>query len=102
MNNKYLYGSVPAEVDSAAGVKGMIIRSFDGTFTFRVYRDPEHFTDYEIRHDDVSVTIDVDALAAFYKIGDHNILDHSPTVLGLKKIGSGSADGEKRGRKKKV
>ena len=102
MNNKYLYGSVPAEVDSAAGVQGMIIRSFDGSFMFRVYRDSEHFTDYEIRHDDLSVTIDADALAAFYKVGEHNILDHSPTVLGLKKIGSGSTDGEKRGRRKKV
>ena len=100
MNKKYLYGSVPAEVDSAAGVQGMIIRSFDGSFMFRVYRDPEHFTDYEIRHDDLSVTIDADALAAFYKVGEHNILDHSPPVLGLKKIGNGSADGEKRSSKK--
>ena len=102
MSKKYLYGNVPVEVDSAAGAQGMIIRSFDGTFTFRVYRDPERFTDYEIRHDDLSVTIDADALAAFYKVGKRNILDHSPTVLGLKKIGSGSTDGEKRGRKKKV
>ena len=102
MKNKYLYGNVSAEVDSAAGVQGMIIRTFDGSFMFRVYRDPEHFTDYEIRHDDLSVTIDADALAAFYKIGEHNILDHSPRVLGLKKIGSGSADSEKRRRRKKM
>ena len=102
MNNKYLYGNVPAEVDSAEGAQGMIIRSFDGSFMFRVYRDPEHFTDYEIRHDDLSVTIDADALEAFYKVGERNILDHSPPVLGLKKIGSGSTDGEKRGQRKKV
>ena len=102
MNNKYLYGSVPAEVDSAAGVQGMIIRTLDGALMFRVYRDPEHFTDYEIRHDDLSVTIDADALAAFYKVGERNILDHSPPVLGLKKFGSGSADGEKGRRRKKV
>ncbi len=74
----------------------MIIRTFDGSFMFRVYRDPEHFTDYEIRHDDLSVTIDADALAAFYKIGERNILDHSPPVLGLKKIGNQRAEGEKR------
>jgi hypothetical protein len=97
MNNKYLYGSVPAEVDSAAGVQGMIIRTFDGALMFRVYRDPEHFTDYEIRHDDLSVTIDADALAAFYKVGERNILDHTPPVLGLKMIGSGSEDGGNRG-----
>ena len=102
MNNKYLYGSEPAEVDSAAGVQGMIIRSFDGNLMFRVYRDPEHFTDYEIRHDDLSVTIDADALAAFYKIGGRNILDHIPQVLGLEKIGSASAESKKRRRRKKV
>lgn len=102
MNNKYLYGGEPAEVDSAAGVQGMIIRSFDGNFMFRVYRDPEHFTDYEIRHDDLSVTMDADALAAFYKVGERNILDHSPPVLGLKKIGSGSAEGKQRRRRKKA
>ena len=51
---------------------------------FRVYRDREHFTDHEIRHDDLSITIDADALAAFYKVGERRILDHSPQVLGLK------------------
>ena len=66
----------------------MIIRALDGTLMFRVYRDPERFTDYEIRHDDPSVTIDVDGLAAFYKVGERNIFDHSPPVLSLKKIGS--------------
>ncbi len=69
-----------------AGVKGTLIRSFDGEITFRVYHDNERFTDYEIRHDDLSVTIDEDALAAFYKTGKRNILDHSPQVLGLKRL----------------
>ena len=93
MSGKYLYGKIPAEVKPAAGVKGMIIRALDGAMMFRVYHDHERFTDYEIRHDDLSVTIDNDELAAFYKAsprgggdGDRYILDHSPEVLGLKKI----------------
>jgi hypothetical protein len=86
MSGKYLYGELPAEVESAAGVKGVLIRTFDGAVTFRVYHDREHFTDYEVRHDDLSVTIDAEELAAFYKVGERDILDHSPQVLGLKKI----------------
>lgn len=92
MKDKYLYGGQPAEVEPAAGVEGTIIRTFDGAMMFRVHHDGEHLTDYEIRHDDLSVTIDKDALAAFYKAcprvdgdGEHKILDHSPQVLGLKK-----------------
>ena len=86
MNDKYLYGGVPAEVQSAAGIKGTIIRTADGTLTFRVYHGAGQFTDYEVRHDDLSVTLDTDAMAAFYRVGDRDVLDHSPDVLGLKKI----------------
>lgn len=86
MKHKYLYGEQPAEAQPAAGIKGVLIQTLDGGVTFRVYHNHEHFTDYEIRHDDLSVTIDKDALAAFYKVGEHNILDHSPRVLGLKRI----------------
>lgn len=86
MNEKYLYGKAPAEVKPAAGVKGVLIRALDGALMFRVYHDREQFTDYEIRHDDLSVTIDKDELATFYKVGEEHILDHSPEVLGLKKI----------------
>lgn len=86
MNDKYLYGEIPAEVKPAAGVRGVLIRALNGTMMFRVYHDRERFTDYEIRHDDLNVTIDKDELAAFYKVGEHDILDHSPQVLGLKKI----------------
>jgi len=83
MNEKYLYGKAPAEAKPAAGVKGVIIRAFNGTLMFRVYHDRNRFTDYEIRHDDLNVTIDEDALAAFYKVGEDYLLDHSPAVLGL-------------------
>ena len=86
MNHKYLYGNRPARIEPASGVKGTLIRSFDGEILFRVYHDKESFTDYELRHDDLSVTIDEDELAAFYVTDEYAILDHNPQVLGLRKI----------------
>ena len=47
------------------GVKGVLIRTLDGVMMFRVYHDTERVTDYEIKHDDLSVIIDTEALAAF-------------------------------------
>lgn len=86
MKEKYLYGKHPAEVTPADGVTGTLIRTFDGSYVFRVYRDQNTFTDYEIRHDDLTVTINTNAMAAFYKIGKDFVLDHSPEVLGLEKV----------------
>jgi hypothetical protein len=83
---RYLYGGAPADVTAAAGTNGVILRSRDGRWMFRVYGDAGAFVDYEIRHDDLSVTIAADELASFYKIGDERILDHSPRVLGLEKV----------------
>ncbi len=88
-SDRYLYGGRPAEVLSATGVKGVLIRTLDGVMMFRVYHDRGRFTDYEIRHDDLAVTIDADALAAFYKVEGRDVLDHSPEVLGLKTLRAG-------------
>lgn len=66
----------------AAGTKGVVLRTHDGRSLFRVYRNPDDFTDYEIRHDELSVTIDADELASFYKVGGDRLLDHSPQALG--------------------
>jgi hypothetical protein len=90
---EYLYGEQPAETEPAAGVKGILIRDLNGEITFRVYHDDGQFTDYEIRHDDLGVTIDENELASFYKVDGHNILDHSPEVLGLEKL-KGDRQGE--------
>lgn len=84
----YLYDNEPAEVKSANGARGVLIRTLGGVMVFRIYHDNERFTDYEIRHDELSVTIDSDAIASFYRVGNDNILDHSPEVLGLKEIAS--------------
>jgi len=84
--DRFLYGELPAEVRPAAGVKGVLIRTADGATVFRVHDGRERFTDYEIRHDDLGVTIDADEQAAFYRVGERDILDHDPQVLGLRKI----------------
>jgi len=87
MTEKYRYGKTEAEVTDAGGVHGFLLRSaVDASFFFRVYHDDGEFTDYEIHHDDLEVTIAPGALAAFYKLGDHLVLDHSPEVLGLEKV----------------
>ena len=88
MTDKYIYGKKEHEVTSAAGVKGVLCRAFGGGYFFRVYNDDHSFIDYKIAHDDLSVTIAADELASFYVDGEHAVLDHSPNVLGLKKIDS--------------
>jgi hypothetical protein len=77
------YGKSAVTVSSAAGVTGFLLKRMDATFFFRIYAPTGEFTDYDIRHDDLEVTISPDALASFYQIGDRRVLDHSPDVLGL-------------------
>lgn len=40
-------------------------------------------SDYDIWHNDLWVTIEPNAMAGFYKIGTHDVIDHAPQVLGL-------------------
>ena len=77
-------GDAIAEVRPAAGVAGMLCRDIDATYFFRVTHADGSFTDYDLRHDDLAVTIDVGELASFYRIGEDHFLDHEPAVLGLK------------------
>lgn len=77
-------GHKNAEVSSANGARGFLCKSaVDGSYFFRVHETNEAFTDYELWHDDLEVTISPDAMASFYRIGEDHILDHSPEVLGL-------------------
>ncbi|CAG0949621.1 hypothetical protein MTYP_00113 [Methylophilaceae bacterium] len=80
---KVKYSNHTAEVSSAAGVRGVLCKSLDGSFFFRVYSKDHSFIDYALRHDDLEVTIGETELASFYRIGEEYILDHSPGVLGL-------------------
>jgi hypothetical protein len=66
---------------SAKGLRGHIIDSFDGTYYFRVYDKDHNFTDYDLRHCDLTVVID-DEDAFLYKDDVGATLDHSPMTLG--------------------
>lgn len=66
---------------SADGVSGMLLRGHNGTFVLRVYNEDKTFVDYDIHHSDLSVTIN-DKDAYFYQ-GRINVIDHSPTTLGI-------------------
>ena len=72
------------KVTSANGVVGCLLNPYhtDGKWMFRVY-EGENFTDYELRHSDLSVTI-TDADASFYDHGDGtHRLDHNSATLGI-------------------
>jgi hypothetical protein len=67
---------------SADGVEGILIWCADGCYRFRVYTDSHDFTDYDLLHGDLGVTI-TDATATFYSDDQGNRLDYSPIVLGI-------------------
>jgi len=68
------------KIESADKIKGILINSC-GKFLFRVYGKNGEFKDYDIAHNDLSITIN-DSDAYFY---DDEKLDHSPETLGYKK-----------------
>lgn len=68
---------------SAEGVQGQLIYTSTGAYMFRVYTDNFEFTDYDLLHCDLSVTI-TDKDATFYSDERGNRLDHSPATLGNK------------------
>ena len=50
---------------------------------FRVYDENQQFTDYDLNHSDLCVTIR-DEDSAFYSDPQSDSLDHSPETLGIK------------------
>jgi hypothetical protein len=66
----------------AEGVEGQVIYTGAGVYVFRVYTDNYEFTDYDLLHSDLSVTI-TDADATFYSDDKGNRLDHNPETLGI-------------------
>jgi hypothetical protein len=67
---------------SADGVEGHLIWCADGQYRFRVYTDTREFTDYDLLHSDLCVTI-TDKDATFYSDKQGNRLDHNPATLGI-------------------
>ncbi len=88
--NQVRYGQEVATEIPAGGVSGMLCKSVvDGHITFflRVKATNGEFEDYDLRHDDLSITIAQDELASFYRLENgRQILDHSSSVLGLTKL----------------
>jgi len=82
-----MYGTSEAKVTSAGGIRGILCRTTTEEGYFLRVKNPDgSFTDYQLRHDDLDVIIPSDALASLYVIGENRILDHSPEVLGLRKL----------------
>lgn len=68
----------------ANGVTGCLLPGFrtDSAGVFRVYHDKGEFTDYDLYHSDLTVTIN-DPDAYFYTTDTGEaFLDHSPATLG--------------------
>ncbi len=82
----FRYGNHEAEEIPAAGTTGFLCRSALGGYFFRVYKPDGEFSDYELRHDDLQVTISNEAMASFYQFDDAQVLDYASSVLGLRKI----------------
>ena len=61
---------------SANGVNGVLIRTLNGGYKFRVYDNEHNFVDYDLQHCDLSVTI-TDEDAYFYL---NSVLDHAPAT----------------------
>lgn len=85
MKRQVRYGTKVATVLSADGAEGDLIRSVSGKYCFRVYHGDGEFTDYNLRHSDLCITIH-DPLAAFYTIDGKHVLDHDPDTLGLEDL----------------
>lgn len=68
-------------IKPANGTSGFLLRTLDH-IVFRVYGAPGEFTDYDLRHSDLCVTI-ADSDAAFYIGPQTSVLDNGPITLGL-------------------
>lgn len=84
------YGQEAATETPAGGISGVLCKSIvDGRITFflRVTTASGEFEAYDLRHDDLSITIAKDELASLYRLENgRQILDHSSNVLGLTKL----------------
>jgi hypothetical protein len=69
------------KIKSANGTRGHLIKSFDGTYYFRIYNSDYSFEDYALAHSDLTVVID-DEDASFYDGEFSARLDHAPQTLG--------------------
>ena len=74
------------EERSAKGTKGILLASHgpngDPTFVFRVYHHGGSFTDYDILHHDMFITIEEDDAVFRNEDGENPYIDYSNQTLG--------------------
>jgi len=81
MNHAAIIQENVMKITPANGVTGHLLRTgYD--VVFRVYGENHQFTDYDLTHSDLCVTI-TDQDATFYLDDTGNRLDHSPATLGV-------------------
>jgi len=82
MNHAAIIEEKVMKIKPANGATGYLLRTgYD--VVFRVYGENHQFTDYDLTHSDLCVTI-TDEDAAFYSEPHSDRLDHSPKTLGIK------------------
>jgi hypothetical protein len=82
MNHAAIIEENVMKIKPANGATGHLLRTgYD--VVFRVYGENHQFTDYDLTHSDLCVTI-TDEDAAFYSEPKSDRLDHSPETLGIK------------------
>ncbi len=82
MNHAAIIEENVMKIKPANGATGHLLRTgYD--IVFRVYGENHQFTDYDLTHSDLCVTI-TDEDAAFYSEPKGDRLDHSPETLGIK------------------
>ena len=95
LKEKYIYARRTCTVSDAAGVTGILCkttREGRSAFFLRVKEPMGGFTDYDLLHDDLTVTIAQDALASFYSGPGVSALEHGPQVLGLCRVEDDGAE----------
>lgn len=72
------------KIKSAKGVRGHLLWSGNDYF-FRVYDkdDRSRFTDYDLVHSDLEITIEEEDSCLYEHEDGENTLDHSPETLGI-------------------
>ena len=68
-------------IKSAKGLRGVLCRASFGNMFLRVTNEDNTYTDYDIFHYDMNITIDDDD-AHIYKDEDGYYIDYSPETLG--------------------
>jgi hypothetical protein len=79
--NQVVYGKQIATETHACGESGVLCRSLDNKYFFRIYHKNKTFTDYDLRHDDMTITTAANELASFYRFENGGgVLEHFSDV----------------------